>query len=222
TFDEQTPQAEGKIDGISGRFSLDTGSRSSLDLFGPFAETHGLTAKYAPKFEMVTGWGVGGGVRSAVARGSLLELGSVQVPSPITEIARTKSGAYTDRYLAGNVGNGVFRRFTVTFDYSRQLVYFQPNGSFAAKDTFDRAGLWMNKSGEGFEVIDLAAGGPAAEAGLKAGDTILTVDGQSARDLALPEVRARFRESAPGTKVRLSVLSGGKTREVMVTLRDLV
>ncbi|HSK75076.1 MAG TPA: aspartyl protease family protein [Thermoanaerobaculia bacterium] len=222
TFDEQTPQVEGKIDGIPGRFSLDTGSRSSLDLLGPFAETHGLTAKYAPKFEMITGWGVGGGVRSAVTRGSLLELGSVQVPSPVTEIARTKSGAYADRYLAGNVGNGVFRRFTVTFDYSRSLVYFQPNGSFAAKDAFDRVGLWMNKNGEGFEVVDLAAGGPAAEAGLKAGDTILAVDGQSAKDLVLPEVRARFRESAPGTKVRLSVLSGGKTREVMVTLRDLV
>ena len=222
TFDEQTPQVEGRIDGIPGRFSLDTGSRSSLDLLGPFAETHGLVAKYAPKLEMVTGWGVGGGVRSAVARGSLLELGSVQVPSPVTEIARTKSGAYTDRYLAGNVGNGVFRRFTVTFDYSRQQVYFQPNASFAAKDTFDRAGLWMNRNGEGFEVVDLAAGGPAAEAGLKTGDTILTVDGKSAKDLVLPEVRARFRESAPGTKVRLGVISGGERREVVVTLRDLV
>lgn len=222
TFDEQTPQAEGKIDGVAGRFSLDTGSRSSLDLFGPFAEAHGLVAKYAPKIEMITGWGVGGGVRSAVTRGSLLELGSVQVPSPVTEIAKTKSGAYTDRYLAGNVGNGVFKRFTVTFDYSRQLVHFQPNASFAAKDAFDRAGLWMNKNSEGFEVIDLAVGGPAAEAGLKAGDTIVTVDGTSAKDLTLPAVRARLRESAPGTKVRLSVLSGGKTRELTVTLRDLV
>lgn len=165
---------------------------------------------------------MGGGVRSAVARGSLLELGNVQVPSPVTEIARTKSGAYTDRYLAGNVGNGVFRRFTVTFDYSRQRVYFQPNGSFAAKDAFDHVGLWINKNGDGFEVVDLAAGGPAAEAGLKAGDRILTVDGKSAKELVLPEVRARFRESSPGTKVRLGVISGGERREVLVTLRDLV
>jgi len=42
-------------------------------------------------------------------------------------------------------------------------------------------------------------GGPAAEAGLKAGDTIVAVDGQPAQELLLPDVRTRFRESPPGT-----------------------
>ncbi|MFL6233126.1 MAG: PDZ domain-containing protein [Thermoanaerobaculia bacterium] len=70
--------------------------------------------------------------------------------------------------------------------------------------------------------MDVVAGGPAAEAGLKAGDTIVAVDGQAARELILPDVRTRFKESPPGTRVRLTVRSGQESREVMVVLRDLV
>jgi len=222
TFDEQTPQVDGEVDGVRGKLTIDTGSRASLTLNRPFAEEHGLAAKYAPKLEALSGWGVGGGVRSQLTRAKLLKLGTVEVPLPVTDMALSQKGAFANRYLAGNVGGGVLRRFDVTFDYGKQRLILQPNASFAKPDSYDRAGMWLNREGEGFVVKDVVAGGPAAEAGLKVGDTILAVDGQKAADLLLPEVRARLKESPAGTKVRLSVGSGGETREVTVVLRDLV
>lgn len=222
TFDEQTPQVDGEIDGIPGKFTIDTGSRSSLDLTTPFVEAHGLKAKYSPKVEAMTGFGVGGGVRSAVTRAKLLKLGSVEVPSPVTSFTLNRKGSLADRYVAGNVGGGVLRRFTVTFDYSRQTIWFAPNESFAAPDNYDRAGLWINRAEDGFEVEDVVAHGPAAEAGVKVGDTIVAIDGRSPSELSLAEVRTRLRDSAPGTPVRLTVRSGGETREVAVVLRELV
>jgi C-terminal processing protease CtpA/Prc len=84
------------------------------------------------------------------------------------------------------------------------------------------AGLWLNRGDEGFAVMDVVAGGPAAEAGLKVGDTIVSIDGRSAKELSLPELRARFKESTPGTKVRLTVKTGRETREATVVMRDLV
>ncbi len=67
----------------------------------------------------------------------------------------------------------------------------------------------------------MAPGGPAAEAGLKIGDVVVTLDGRNAADLSLADARQRLRDS-PGTRVRLTVRSGTATREVTVVLRDLV
>lgn len=89
-------------------------------------------------------------------------------------------------------------------------------------DSYDRAGMWLNRGEDGFQVMDVVAGGPAAEAGLKVGDTIVAMDGQTSKNLALPDVRLRLKESPPGTKVLLSVKSGAESREVTVVLRDLV
>lgn len=221
TFEGQTPQVEGAIDGVKGLFTIDTGSRSSLTLNSPFAAGHGLKEKYAPKVEAVSGWGVGGGVRSLITRARVLELGSVQVPAPVTDLALVQKGALANRYLAGNVGGGVLRRFDITFDYGHQRLYFQPNANFSRPDAYDRAGLWLNRTDAGFRVMDVVAGGPAAEAGLNAGDTVVAVDGQPAQELILPDVRTRFKESPPGTRVRLTVRSGEGSREAVVVLRDL-
>jgi predicted aspartyl protease len=222
TFDGQTPQVEGEVDGVRGKFTIDTGSRSSLTLTAPFAAEHGLKAKYGAKLEAMTGWGVGGGVRSLLARAKSLKLGSVEVPAPVVDIAQVEKGAFANRYVAGNVGGGVLRRFDVTFDYGRQRLFLVPNESFATPDSYDRAGLWLNRREDGFAVMDVVAGGPAAAAGLRVGDTVLAIDGRNAKELSLPEVRARLRSLPPGTRLRLDVRSAGAARQVELTLRDLV
>lgn len=79
----------------------------------------------------------------------------------------------------------------------------------------------MNRSGDAFEVADIVAGGPAAKAGLKLGDRIVAIDGKSAKDLALHAVRVRLRSDRPGTKVRLTIESGGRKRDVTLVLKDL-
>jgi C-terminal processing protease CtpA/Prc len=128
----------------------------------------------------------------------------------------------TSQYVAGNVGAGVLKRFNITFDYARQQLIFERNANDELRDNFDRAGWWLNMSEGGFEVLDVVPGGPAAEAGLKVGDRILAVDGKPAAQVSLPDLRVRLRSDAPGSKVALRIGSGGTTREVTLTLRDLV
>lgn len=222
TFDGQHPQVEGEVDGLRGKFTIDTGSRASLTLSRPFAEEHGLRQKYPPRFEALSGWGVGGGVRSAFTRVGVLKLGDVEVPSPVTDIALSEKGALANRYLAGNVGGGVLKRFDVTFDYGGKRLIFEANADFSRPDSYDRTGMWLNREGGGLQVRDVVAGGPADEAGLKIGDTIVAIDGRGVGEVLLPDVRARFRESPPATAVRLTVKIGSGTREVTVVLRDLV
>ncbi len=223
TFNETHIEVEGKIDGLPGKFSIDTGSRASLDLLRPFAERHHLAEKLGAHLEGVTGWGVGGAARSLVGRAHTLELGGVAIDAPVAMISRNKGGAFSDSDLAGNVGAGVLSRFTITFDYGKKLVVLEKNARYGERDTYDRAGMWFNRADDGtFEIVDVPHGTPAAKAGLTAGDRILSVDGKAASELVLPELRLRLRTDAPGTAVQLRVRSHGKERDVTVVLAELV
>ena len=223
------PAVAGALDGVEGRFTIDTGSRGAVAVHRPFVERHSLVERYHPDIEAVTGWGVGGAVRAKVVRAAMLTLGAVEVPLPVAELVTSEKGALTDRYLAGNVGGGVLRRFRVTFDYRRERLYLAPGGD-ATADVFDRAGLWLVEAGKELTVEDLIPGGPASAAGVLPGDRLLALDGVAVRKLGAAAVRARLRSDAPGTHVRLRVRSNGRAagttrprvREVDAVLRDLL
>ncbi len=221
-FNEQVPQVEGSIDGVPGKFDIDTGSRNSLTILAPFAEKHGFKERLGATVEAVTGWGVGGPARGLVARAGVLRLGDVEVNAPLVDISRQKKGAFTDPYVAGNVGGGLLKRFNVTFDYGHRRLIFEPNANALRPDAYDRAGMWLNSGAEGFEVMDVVRGGPADAAGLRVGDRIAAIDGTPAGKLRLATLRERLRSEAVGTVLNLSVFTDDARREVRLVLRDLI
>ncbi len=220
-FDNHIPVVKGTIDGIAGDFHIDTGARGELTLTEPFAVAHNLRASHPKGVDAVAGWGVGGASRGYVTTLRELTLGPVRFAAPVTVLASEKKGSFGDASYAGNVGGGLLKQYTVTFDYGKQTMYFGPGG-IAARDGYDRAGMWINRSADGFKVMDVTAGSPVTEAGIKGGDTIVSVDGKPAKDVSLPELRTRLRTAAPGTVVRFGVASRGATKDVAVTLRDLI
>ena len=108
------------------------------------------------------------------------------------------------------------------FDYAGERVFFEPNSRNSLADAFDRSGLWINASANGYRVDGVVAGSPAAQAGIRLGDLIITIGGQAAKGLTLAEARDLLRDSAPGTLVRMSVRSGGRLTEVLLRLRDQI
>lgn len=65
-------------------------------------------------------------------------------------------------------------------------------------------------------VANVSADSPAAKAGLKAGDIILSVDGKEVqRSSQLPQMIGRL---APGSKAKMQVLRDGKKRAITVTV----
>lgn len=221
-FNDQIPQVDGSIDGIPGKFDIDTGSRASLSLLKPFAEKNDLKKKLTARYEAVTGWGVGGPARGLIARAGELRLGDVSIPSPVTELSLQQKGGFTDPYVAGNVGAGVLKRFNIVFDYAGKRIIFEPNANNTLPDVYDRSGMWINRAGAALKVVDVTGGGPAEAAGLRAGDSIVAVDGAPVDDATLVALRKRFRAEPEGTKIRLSVDSGDKKRDVTLVLKNLI
>ena len=220
-FYDHNPQVEGRFGDVPGRFHIDTGSRSEVDLTTPFVTRARLREAYPRGVLAVSGWGVGGPVKSYVVRGRSLTLGSVTVDTPVAGLSTSRAGSFSDPNYDGNVGTGLLKRFTVTFDYARQLMYLEPRVPPPADaGTFDQSGLWINLAAEGFAIVDVAAGSAGEHAGLAVGDVIAAIDGQAAATLTLSDARMRLRVSPAGTVVRLDVVRGGVTRVVDVTLRS--
>jgi len=218
----QIPVVDADLDEIRGKFGVDTGARSSLLLYTPFVDQYRLREKYSAHVEGVTGWGIGGPVRSLLARAEELRIGSVVVRNLVVRLSTQKQGLTTSSAMAGLIGPDVLSQFDVTFDYSRNRIIFEKNSQYGRRDSYDRAGLWMGQSGEHFVAIDVIAGGPAAAAGVQQGDTILAIDGADTANLVLPDVREKIRREPVGKKMTLLVDSAGKRRSVVFTLRDLV
>lgn len=216
------PIVDGELDGVRGRFGIDTGARSSLLIFRPFAEQHKLKEKYDATLEGITGWGIGGPVRSLLARAKELKISNVVVRDLVIRISTQRAGLTTSQEEAGVIGPDVLAQFNLTVDYSRNRIIFEKNGSYGRRDSYDRAGMWMGQDGERFTVVDVIAGGPADQAGIRPGDAILAIDGVSAATLILPDVREHIRRAAVGKKMGLLIESGGQRKALTITLRDLV
>jgi hypothetical protein len=222
-FTDHTPRIEAEVDGLRGWFDLDTGSRSSLTLAAPFVDEHGLREKYGARPATTTGWGVGGASRSQLARVGALRFAGFSVREPVTALSVQRSGSFAASDIAGNIGAGTLKRFDLTLDYPNERIWFEPNALFDARDVFDRSGMWLNDGDAALDVMDVATGGPAERAGLRAGERVRAIDGKAIGAGDLLRLRERFRSEAPGTQIRLEVEApDGARRAVTLTLAELV
>jgi PDZ domain len=221
-FNDRTPEVEGDIDGVKGKFTLDTGSRSTVDLAAPFVAKNNLTSRYGAKVQGVTGWGVGGPTRSWVARGRRFAMGAAAVDAPIVLLSQDKAGSNADAYLAGNVGAGILKKFNIVWNYGRHELFFEKNRLYGERDVYDRAGFWANAAGDTFVVVDVTPGSPADAAGLRAGDRILVANGKRAvGELSLHDLRL-LKKAPPGTNMILEVRRGAQRLTIKLLLKDLV
>ena len=119
---------------------------------------------------------------------------------------------------AGNLGAGIFERFRMIFDYSREALHLEPAEDWNERPFLkDRSGLSSVYRDGAAEVIHVAPGSPAQKSGWAVGDRIVAIDG----DPVDPERWATQLKSglaAPAGIVRTLGLENGKDRRL--TLKD--
>jgi len=199
---------------VSGRFVIDLGSAQSV-ILTPRAVQQSEMLKDTPT-RRGKGGGIGGEFDVHTGRMRSLSVGPFTVHDPLAILPL--GGVLADAEDAvGNLGGGFLRRFRVVFDYSRRRMLLTPNSRFEESDEIDMSGLTLRAEGDGLREVSIAhvrADSPAADAGLRAGDRILAVDGSPA-GIAL-ELRERFRRAGP---YRINVLRGDERIEVVLRTR---
>jgi len=207
---------EAFIGDASGLFELDSGNESGTTMNTGFTVKNNLVHALSPHFLAYNGRGFAGPSPPAyLARVHTMRIGDVPVPGVIGRFSTDPSDR---RNLAGNIGQDILRRFTEVFDCMHGQVYFETTEDSTHPQVFNRAGLLFDSFGHGLQVMTVLPDSPGAEAGLEKGDVITAIDGKTPSD----ETNQPAFLQPPGTQLRLTVQQGTKSRQVTVTLRDVL
>ena len=104
-------------------------------------------------------------------------------------------------------------------------VYLSPEETMAFEEKesgeYSGIGASLQKSAKGVVITSVFPGSPAAAGGLKPGDTIVSVDGSSTKDVAIETIIAGIK-GKEGTQVRLEIKpKNGPPRQLSVTRRPI-
>lgn len=202
------------IDGAEGTFLIDTGANSSI-LQKRFADARGLL-EGRPTVELPIA-GAGGDDRARAARFDSFSFGGIVLEEPVFMIPQGGGGIGAFEGIAGIIGNDILDRFTVWLDYAGQVVVVEAGPARDEPFWPDRSGMLLAAGpGGAVTVILVIPRTPAAEAGISAGDVIVSVDGAPADAGSLERIRGLL--AGTGT-VAVILRRGARERRAELGLR---
>ena len=225
-FQDNQPEVDGAVDGTAGTFCIDTGDNGSLLLIAPFVRRYHLVEQYGATLPY-GGSAVGGATYGLMTRTGRVTLfgpdgrPAVAAVLPLTRLSQQQGGFDADAYVSGNVGIGILRQFNLIFDYRHQRIIFEKNRSYGRKDIFNRVGLRLKRYDQHWQVIAVLPGSPAAAAGIRDSDRVLTINGETPAQLN-EDQRAALWIGDVGSRLSLLVQSGQVQRRLILKLRDIL
>ncbi len=161
--------------------------------------------------------GTGGELSIQSVRPASIQVGSATVKKPILGLVETPSAGVP---WDGLLGTGFFSQFTSTFDYTKGQLFLVTNERFGAPQSFDAsgAGFDLDPTARTYAVNMILPASPAAEADLREGDELVTIDGQDASQLNPIEISRLL--SAAGKTRELIIRRTGTARTVVLRLRE--
>jgi uncharacterized protein len=234
------------VDGVHGKFMVDTGDRFSLTLVRHFAETNDFY-RDAPVRNAVTGIGVGGPVYGDVLRTTLSVFGAT-LPSIVTRASRDRGGAFASGPADASIGNGVLKRFNIVYDYPDREIFAWPSRFFGDPDRFKPLvfehgifhaqgngndptlpvtpalslprhavfGAGVAQAGSSVRATLIVPNSPAAVAGLRAGDTIRALNGAPVGTAG--QFLMAVHDLRAGQRVPVDVVRNGETLRLEAVL----
>ena len=122
----------------------------------------------------------------------------------------------------GVIGQEILKRFNAIFDYAHNVMILEPNARFDEPFEFgNMAGFHPTRSGEGhMENTHIYPDSPAAEAGLKIGDILKSIDGKPVGGLKSNEITMLL--GREGKEVILEIERNGNSFSKRIVLQRLI
>jgi hypothetical protein len=226
TFIDGKPVLRAKFSGHRGTeeadFELDSALDDAIVFSEPFADSHKLISGRASGISAFRPeWT--DSPRNSVGRLKAVQLGPYTAQELLAVFSQKRSIIESNSKVAGIIGGGLLRRFTVIFDYSHQQLILEPHLHFGDYDEGDMSGLAIvagSSNPRRFEVVDIEPRSPGANAGIQKGDVIAGIDDEPAADLSLAAIRELFRQT--GHKYKLLIERNNQTLTVQIQMRRLV
>ena len=209
---------------IEGRFIADTAVRSAVNFNTPFVDGNKLLQPAQKTIQVpLTGGAIVRESKQLLGRLEQIQIGRFRLNTPIAIFFQDKQGVLASPEFDGVIGNEIWRRFKVIFDYSRRRMILEPNRHISNPEEYDMSGMLLIDEGTDprtFKVRRVIEDSPATEAGLREGDFISTVDGKPTSNLLLEQVRQMFKQK--GRSYRLIIVRDGRKIPTKIMLRRLI
>jgi hypothetical protein len=200
-------------------FVVDTGCNCEVSFNAPFTAAHRLLES-TPRQLAANSRGAGGENTAVLGRIAGISIGGLHMSSPVASFTRGSVGANADPTSAGLLGGELWQRFVVTFDYDRRTMWLAKTAGYERPVPMVGAGVQWEPRGDGFAAVVVRDGTPAAEAGLAAGDILVSVDGTPAAQLTLPALDAMFHKD--GARHAVVVRRDTTQHDLTITPRELL
>ena len=208
---------DASIDGIKGRFLVDSGNQAGTFLGSAFVERNQLVQKLHARYRGYNGRGFGGDSPPAwYVRLHSFQIGRLKIKGPVSRLQTANESL--NGTLAGNIGQDILNRFTVTVDCRHAVMYLEKTPSWNKPASFNRTGMLVDYNHDSDEIKTVFAGSPADAMGLRQGDRILTINGAKPGDNPNDPL---FTQPV-GTILHLQVKRGDTTQPYDITLRDIL
>ena len=116
---------------------------------------------------------------------------------------------------AGSESGGIGLGFAIPINQAKRIAEELISSGKSTRPVIG-VKLDLQYADAGAKVTEVTAGGAADKAGLKAGDVITAINGSKVEDAT--SLIVKIRSLAPGTEVKVTVDSGGTTKDVTLTL----
>ncbi|MBV6639841.1 MAG: PDZ domain-containing protein [Cyclobacteriaceae bacterium] len=203
-------------------FYVITGAGTTLDFNSPYAKKYDVIHKTGKHYSYpVKGIGQDENLHY---EGHVLSVsfGKQLIEDLPIGISTAKSGIQASESVAGILGNQVLSMYNITFDIPGKMLYFEKNSNFGKELAVNCSGIDLQLSPDKQRLLvhQVFEDSPAAEAGIKLNDELLSVNNKPVSELHLPDIKEMLRQE--GETVKLVLSDNGKEKSVSFKLKSLL
>ena len=185
---------------FDGNFLVDIGSSGGVSLNSSLVAKLKLNRVLTDVRKKIydTG-GVGGSRTDYIFTAKGISVAGCELKDVVTDFSGNTQGMMANDSFDGLVGNALFERFDVIFDFAKCEIWLRPNKNFNTSVNFD-SGMTLTPQEDGWVVNGLVEGGNAHRAGVRRGDKIIAINGLTREKVSLKELK-RMNRSAEDWKI---------------------
>jgi hypothetical protein len=185
---------------FDGNFLVDIGSSGGVSLNSSLVAKLKLNRVLTDvKKKIYDTGGVGGSRTDYIFTAKGISVAGCELKDVVTDFSGNTQGMMANDNFDGLVGNALFERFDVIFDFAKCEIWLRPNKNFNTSVNFD-SGMTLTPQEDGWVVNGLVEGGNAHRAGVRRGDKIIAINGLAREKVSLKELK-RMNRSAEDWKI---------------------